>query len=211
VIVWPDQGPGPGSAAEFWPCVAETDAARCHEQQLHSSSSWRQRVHSFIYTVELSQPSLQLGGAAECTAGRLSCHRLFTNGEAIRDSVACALVFIHMVCKNLATTSGVCLSDLVRSLCLRFAFSCGLILFNKWILFYQQFRFPLSLSFAHMLSGSAMAFFTCRVLKMYEVPTMTWSEYRSTIVPIATCFCASLSFSNQVRRYPPLFSSKRED
>lgn len=51
--------------------------------------------------------------------------------------------------------------------------SMGVILFNKWILAYSGFHFPVTLTLWHMLLCSSIAFLLVRVFKVIPDEIMT--------------------------------------
>ena len=75
--------------------------------------------------------------------------------------------------------------------------SAGVIMYNKYVLSFFGFPFPVALTMIHMAFCSAMAFLLVRVFKVVKgVPNMTRDMYISRILPIAGLFALTLWFSN---------------
>lgn len=82
-----------------------------------------------------------------------------------------------------------------------FSLSCGMILFNKWLLYYLHFPFPMTLSFCHMVTASLLSFLLCRVFNVYAVPSISMHDYLRKLLPIGVCYTGSILLSNQVYLY----------
>ena len=75
--------------------------------------------------------------------------------------------------------------------------SAGVILYNKYVLAFFGFPFPVALTMIHMAFCSFMAFLLVRVFKVVKgVSGMTREMYMRRIVPIAALFALTLWFSN---------------
>mmetsp|Transcript_19782 Transcript_19782/g.49032 ORF Transcript_19782/g.49032 Transcript_19782/m.49032 type:complete len:326 (-) Transcript_19782:681-1658(-) len=80
--------------------------------------------------------------------------------------------------------------------------SAGVIMYNKYVLAFFGFPFPVALTMIHMAFCSAAAFLLVRVFKVVKgVPNMTRDMYMSRIVPIAALFALTLWFSNTAYLY----------
>jgi len=79
--------------------------------------------------------------------------------------------------------------------------SAGVILYNKYVLVYFGFPFPIALTMIHMAFCSALAFVIVRVLKLVKGISMTTEEYFRKIVPVAALFAVSLWLSNSAYLY----------
>jgi hypothetical protein len=62
--------------------------------------------------------------------------------------------------------------------------SISVIVFNKWILAYSGFPFPITLTIWHMFFCSSVGFIAVRVLGMVKSHNMTTKEYMSRVMPI---------------------------
>ena len=62
--------------------------------------------------------------------------------------------------------------------------SMSVILFNKWILAYSGFPFPLALTLWHMFFCSTIAFFLVRILKVVKPVNMPRRDYLRKVMPI---------------------------
>lgn len=62
--------------------------------------------------------------------------------------------------------------------------SISVILFNKWLLAYSGFPYPIALTSWHMLFCSTIAFMCVRVLKLVKSHNMTPRAYVRRVLPI---------------------------
>lgn len=74
--------------------------------------------------------------------------------------------------------------------------SISVILFNKWLLAYSGFPYPIALTSWHMLFCSTIAFMCVRVLKLVKSHNMTPRAYVRRVLPIGALYAASLWLSN---------------
>mmetsp|Transcript_12155 Transcript_12155/g.39980 ORF Transcript_12155/g.39980 Transcript_12155/m.39980 type:complete len:337 (+) Transcript_12155:83-1093(+) len=74
--------------------------------------------------------------------------------------------------------------------------SCAVIMFNKWVLAYSGFPFPLSLIMWHMIFCSALSFLLVRVFKVVKPLGMPQKDYIHRVMPIGALYAASLWLSN---------------
>jgi drug/metabolite transporter (DMT)-like permease len=74
--------------------------------------------------------------------------------------------------------------------------SSSVILYNKWVLAYFGFPYPLFLTLFHMGFCSTLAFILVRVLKVVEPINMSAHTYMTSVVPIGVLFSATLCMSN---------------
>lgn len=73
--------------------------------------------------------------------------------------------------------------------------SISVILFNKWLLAYSGFPFPIALTLWHMFFCSSVGFLLVRVLKVVKSHNMTANEYFNRVMPIGTrAECVVISF-----------------
>eukprot|EP00958_Prasinococcus_capsulatus_P017043 scaffold1911_cov397-Prasinococcus_capsulatus_cf.AAC.24 len=79
--------------------------------------------------------------------------------------------------------------------------SASVILYNKWILAYYGFRFPLALTMWHMLFCSVVGFLAVKVFKVTKSLGMTAEQYARRVLPIGALYAASLWFSNSAYLY----------
>ena len=62
--------------------------------------------------------------------------------------------------------------------------SIAVILFNKWLLAYSGFPYPIALTMWHMTFCSSIAFVAVRVLGVVKSHHMTPREYAERVMPI---------------------------
>jgi hypothetical protein len=62
--------------------------------------------------------------------------------------------------------------------------SCSVIMFNKWVLAYSGFPFPLALTLWHMVFCSTVGFLAVRVFKSVKSHNMSVREYCNRVLPI---------------------------
>jgi hypothetical protein len=62
--------------------------------------------------------------------------------------------------------------------------SCAVIMFNKWVLAYSGFPFPIALTLWHMVFCSTVGFLAVRVLKLVKSHNMSAREYCNRVLPI---------------------------
>lgn len=74
--------------------------------------------------------------------------------------------------------------------------SMAVIMYNKWLLAYYGFPYPLTLTLWHMFFCSSIAFLLVRVLKVVKSVNMTSADYRRRVMPIGALYAASLWLSN---------------
>ena len=74
--------------------------------------------------------------------------------------------------------------------------SMGVILFNKWILAYSGFKYPIALTLWHMVFCTTIATILMRVFKVTKRLKMPRKEYVSRVLPIGAFYAASLWLSN---------------
>ncbi|KAK3239913.1 hypothetical protein CYMTET_50191 [Cymbomonas tetramitiformis] len=79
--------------------------------------------------------------------------------------------------------------------------SMAVIMFNKWILAYYGFPYPLALTMWHMFFCSSVAFVLVRVLKVVKSIGMSSKDYQRRVVPIGLLYAASLWLSNSAYLY----------
>mmetsp|Transcript_31748 Transcript_31748/g.38342 ORF Transcript_31748/g.38342 Transcript_31748/m.38342 type:complete len:333 (+) Transcript_31748:405-1403(+) len=79
--------------------------------------------------------------------------------------------------------------------------SMGVIMYNKWILAYYGFPYPLALTMWHMFFCSTIAFVMVRVLKVVKPVGMTNKDYQRRVIPIGMLYAASLWLSNSAYLY----------
>ena len=74
--------------------------------------------------------------------------------------------------------------------------SMGVILFNKWILAYSGFKYPIALTLWHMVFCTTIATVLVRGMKITKRLSMPKKEYVSRVLPIGAFYAASLWLSN---------------
>ena len=79
--------------------------------------------------------------------------------------------------------------------------SCAVILFNKWLLAYTPFHYPLALTLWHMVFCSISGFLVVRVFKVTPSVNMSWNDYFRRVVPIGALYALSLWLSNSAYLY----------
>ncbi|KAG2501749.1 hypothetical protein HYH03_000249 [Edaphochlamys debaryana] len=79
--------------------------------------------------------------------------------------------------------------------------SIAVILFNKWLLAYSGFPFPISLTLWHMFFCSFVGVIAVRVLKVVKSHNMTPREYYTRVMPIGLLYAGSLWLSNSAYLY----------
>lgn len=83
--------------------------------------------------------------------------------------------------------------------------SIGVILFNKWLLAFAGFPFPITLTLWHMTFCSTAGFICVRILKVSKRINMSVEEYMTRVMPIgmdATIPLTPDCISEQVSRKP---------
>ena len=73
--------------------------------------------------------------------------------------------------------------------------SAGLILFNKWLLSYGKFPFPVTLTLLHQSFCAIIAFVGMK-LKLFECAKMELKDYMRGVVPVGALYSLSLWFGN---------------
>lgn len=76
-----------------------------------------------------------------------------------------------------------------------------MILFNKWLLYFYGFPFPIAMTILHMAFSSIMAFMLVKVFRVVEPIDMSVSTYATRVLPIGLFFAASLWFGNSAYLY----------
>lgn len=74
--------------------------------------------------------------------------------------------------------------------------SCSVILFNKWLLAYTPFRFPIALTLWHMVFCSTLGTVLVRGFRVADTVNMTTKQYCTRVMPIGALYAASLVLSN---------------
>ena len=74
------------------------------------------------------------------------------------------------------------------------------ILYNKWILAYYGFPYPIALTIWHMTFSSGLAFAIVR-LGYVEACNMSAETYVKAVVPIGACFAGTLWLGNAAYLY----------
>jgi hypothetical protein len=74
--------------------------------------------------------------------------------------------------------------------------------YNKWLLSYKNYKFPLAMTMCHQACTATVAHITCRLgIKNMSPPALTSEQLKSRIVPIALLFAASIALSNLAVSY----------
>lgn len=103
-----------------------------------------------------------------------------------------------------------CLSDVSDAVCRHrsytyvgtwMAISISVILFNKWLLAYAGFPFPITLTMWHMTFCSTIGIICVRVLGVVKSHNMSSSDYMRRVMPIGILYAASLWLSNSAYLY----------
>ena len=79
--------------------------------------------------------------------------------------------------------------------------SSGVILFNKYVLSFFGFPFPIALTMIHMFFCSSLAFIIVRVFKLVNSNNIDRNTYFAKIVPVGALFAVSLWLSNTAYIY----------
>ncbi|KAG1680763.1 hypothetical protein FOA52_008096 [Chlamydomonas sp. UWO 241] len=79
--------------------------------------------------------------------------------------------------------------------------SCSVIMFNKWVLAYSGFPFPITLTLWHMVFCSTVGFVAVRVFKVVKSHNMSAREYCNRVLPIGILYAGSLWLSNSAYLY----------
>ena len=74
-------------------------------------------------------------------------------------------------------------------------------MYNKWLLAYSGFPFPITLTMWHMLFCSTIGFLVVRVLKLVKSHNMSGRDYLARVMPIGILYAASLWLSNSSYLY----------
>lgn len=92
-----------------------------------------------------------------------------------------------------------CVKDAVRELAyvaVWIALSGGVIIYNKWVLSYSGFPFPVSLTMCHMAFSASLAALMIFAFKLAEPVQLTRTQYVSSIMPIGALFAGTLWLGN---------------
>ncbi|KAK9786902.1 hypothetical protein WJX73_006101 [Symbiochloris irregularis] len=81
------------------------------------------------------------------------------------------------------------------------AISISVILFNKWLLAYSGFPYPISLTLWHMTFCSTVGILCVRVFRVVKSHNMSAREYGRRVFPIGVLYAASLWLSNSSYLY----------
>ncbi len=65
--------------------------------------------------------------------------------------------------------------------------SISVILFNKWLLAFSGFPYPITLTAWHMLFCSTIGFLCVRVFKVVKPHNMSTRDYMRRVMPIGAC------------------------
>mmetsp|Transcript_23992 Transcript_23992/g.66668 ORF Transcript_23992/g.66668 Transcript_23992/m.66668 type:complete len:346 (+) Transcript_23992:185-1222(+) len=79
--------------------------------------------------------------------------------------------------------------------------SGAVILYNKWLLAYGGFPFPISLTMFHMAFCSVLAFLLVQFGAVTPLDSMTWDLYARTILPIGSLYALVLWTGNSAYLY----------
>lgn len=79
--------------------------------------------------------------------------------------------------------------------------SIAVIMFNKWLLAFYGFPFPIALTLWHMLCCTIVGVFCVRVLKLVKSHNMTFQEWYQRVLPIGILYAGSLWLSNSAYLY----------
>ncbi|KAF5834994.1 triose-phosphate transporter family-domain-containing protein [Dunaliella salina] len=104
---------------------------------------------------------------------------------------------------NLAARARV-VREVVRSyfyVLLWMSISISVILFNKWLLAYSGFPFPISLTLWHMAFCTVVGTLAVRVFKVVKSHNMTRRDYIRRVMPIGMLYAGSLWLSNSAYLY----------
>jgi hypothetical protein len=85
----------------------------------------------------------------------------------------------------------------LTALAMWYAASIGLIMYNKWMLSYLGFHFPVALMLVHQGCCTLCSNVAIRVLRLATPPALTGRDLRTKIMPLALAFSASISFMNE--------------
>lgn len=106
------------------------------------------------------------------------------------------------VCLSMGTST--VLREVVKSYScvgLWMSVSISVILFNKWLLAFSGFPFPLALTAWHMLFCSVVGIFCIQVLKVCPTHNMSQKDYIQRVLPIGMLYAGSLWLSNSSYLY----------
>ena len=78
-----------------------------------------------------------------------------------------------------------------------FGVSIGLIMYNKWMLSYLGFHFPVALMVIHQTTCTICSQIAINVLGLATPPKLSQDQIVKRILPLAATFSASISFMNQ--------------
>lgn len=96
------------------------------------------------------------------------------------------------------------IKEVVRSytyVILWMSISIAVILFNKWLLAYSGFPFPITLTLWHMFFCSCVGVIVVRVLKLVKSHNMSSRDYLKRVMPIGLLYAGSLWLSNSAYLY----------
>lgn len=90
------------------------------------------------------------------------------------------------------------LKEIVRSytyVVIWMSISIAVILFNKWLLAYSGFPFPIALTLWHMFFCSFVGVLCVRILRVVKSHNMSSREYMTRVMPIGKCAVQLLAAS----------------
>lgn len=79
--------------------------------------------------------------------------------------------------------------------------SIGLIMYNKWMLSYLGFHFPIALMLIHQFTCTCLSQVVINGFKAAEPLNLTWSQIMTAVAPVALVFSLSISFVNYGQMY----------
>lgn len=85
-----------------------------------------------------------------------------------------------------------------------FFFSCSIAIVNKYIFTTVQFAFPISLTAYHMLAQALLAPLAAKCIPYFQVKTLSRTEFRRSILPVAIILSFEVCFNNLGLRFIPV-------
>jgi len=79
--------------------------------------------------------------------------------------------------------------------------SIGLIMYNKWMLSYLGFHFPIALMLIHQFTCTCLSQIVIKGFKAAEPLNLSMSQIMSAVAPVALVFSLSISFVNYGQMY----------
>jgi hypothetical protein len=92
-------------------------------------------------------------------------------------------------------------TKIVGAIVIWYTCSISLIMYNKWMLSYLGFHFPIALMLIHQILCSIAAYVSINFLNMTTPLNLSWDQIIKNVAPVALVFSCSISFVNYGQMY----------